>query len=87
MEELENRQLLVTQEKTNLERRMEELVNKYENMSTMNGKILEHLYKLYSLLYLIYDNGENNMFMFYELCNCVFELVNYRFTVLHINRF
>jgi regulator of replication initiation timing len=46
-EELENRQLLVTQEKTNLEGRMEELVNKYENMSTINSKILEHLYKFY----------------------------------------
>ena len=41
-EELENRQLLVTQEKTNLESRMEELANKYGNMSTINGKILEH---------------------------------------------
>jgi chromosome segregation ATPase len=42
-EELENIQLLVTQEKTNLEGRMEELDNKYENMSTINSKILEHL--------------------------------------------
>jgi chromosome segregation ATPase len=48
-EELETRQLLVTQEKTNLEGRMEELVIKYENMSTINSKILEHLYKFYSL--------------------------------------
>jgi chromosome segregation ATPase len=48
-EELETRQLLVTQEKTNLEGRMEELVSKYENMSTINSKILEHLYKFYSL--------------------------------------
>ena len=39
-EELKDRQLLVTQEKTNLERRMEELVNKYENLSTINGKII-----------------------------------------------
>jgi DNA repair exonuclease SbcCD ATPase subunit len=57
-EELENRQLLVTQEKINLESRMEELVNKYANISTINSKILG-----------------------------VFELVNSRFTVLHINRF
>ena len=66
-EELENRQLLVTQEKTKLERRMEELVNKCENMSTINGKILEHLYRFYSLLDLIYDNGENNIDMFYVI--------------------
>jgi chromosome segregation ATPase len=66
-EELENRQLLVTQEKTNLEGRIEELVNKYENMSTIKSKILEHLYKFYSLSDLIYDNGENNIFMFYVI--------------------
>ena len=39
--ELENRQLLVTQEKTNLEGRMEELVNKYENMSTINTNLVK----------------------------------------------
>ena len=58
-EELENIELLVTQEKTNLEGRMEELVNKYENMSTINSKILEHLYKFYSLFDLMFKNGEN----------------------------
>ena len=68
-EELENRQLLVTQEKTNLEGRMEELVNKYENMSTINGKILEHLYKFYSLFDLMFKNGENTIFMFYVIIN------------------
>jgi chromosome segregation ATPase len=66
-EELENRQLLVTQEKTNLEGRMEELVNKYENMSTINSKILEHLYKFYSLFDLMFKNGENNIVMFYVI--------------------
>jgi DNA repair exonuclease SbcCD ATPase subunit len=66
-EELENRELLVTQEKTNLERRMEELVNKYEDLSTINGKILEYLFKFYNLLDLIYDNGENNIDMFYVI--------------------
>ena len=65
--ELENRELLVTQEKTNLEHRMEELVNKYEDLSTINGKILEHLFKFYNLLDLIYDNGENNIDMFYVI--------------------
>jgi chromosome segregation ATPase len=66
-EELENRQLLVTQEKTNLESGMEELVNKYENISTINSKILEHLYKFYSLFDLMFKNGENNIFMFYVI--------------------
>ena len=66
-EELENRQLLVIQEKTNLEGRMEELVNKYENMSTINSKILEHLYKFYSLFDLMFKNGENNIVMFYVI--------------------
>ena len=65
--ELENRELLVTQEKTNLEGRMEELVNKYENMSTINSKILEHLFKFYSLFDLMFKNGENNIFMFYVI--------------------
>jgi chromosome segregation ATPase len=64
-EELEARQLLVIQEKTNLEGRMEELVNKYEKMSTINSKILEHLYKFHSLFDLMFKNGENNIFMFY----------------------
>ena len=59
-EELENRELLVSQEKTNLERRMEDL-------STINSKILEHLFKFYNLLDLIYDNGENNIDMFYVI--------------------
>ena len=53
-EELENRQLLVTQEKINLEGRMGKLVNKYENISTINSKILEHLYTFYSLFDLIF---------------------------------
>jgi chromosome segregation ATPase len=66
-EELENRQLLVTQEKINLESRMEELVNKYANISTINSKILEHLYKFYSLFDLMFKNGENNIFMFYVI--------------------
>lgn len=66
-DELETRQLLVTQEKYNLERRMAELVNKYENLSTKNGKILEHLYTLYSLFDLIFENGENNIDMFYVI--------------------
>ena len=38
-EELENRQLLLTQEKTDLEGRMKELVDKYEDLSTINSKI------------------------------------------------
>jgi chromosome segregation ATPase len=53
-EELENRQLLVTQEKINLEGRMGKLVNKYENISTINSKILEHLYTFYILFDLIF---------------------------------